>query len=113
MTILLVILAGGLGAVLRYLVSLFGGVWSVLLVNVIGSFIAGLAIGGTTGDTQLIIAVGFCGGLTTFSTFSVHTVELAMKRKWSPVVSAIVGNVGFGFAAAATGILLMTPLAPS
>ena len=111
MTILFVMLAGALGAVLRYLVSLIGGVWAVLIVNVIGSFIAGVAIS-FSGDLQFIVAVGFCGGLTTFSTFSVHTVELAMKGKWSPVISAVVANVAFGVIAAATAITMMTPLAP-
>lgn len=103
---MLVILAGALGAVVRYGVSLIGGVWSVLLVNVVGSFIAGLAIG-LSGDYQLIVATGFCGGLTTFSTFSVHTVELAMKGRWGQAASAIVGNLLLGIAAAGLGIGLV------
>ena len=44
MIIVLVLLAGALGAVLRYIVSLTGSVWAVLIVNVVGSFLAGLAI---------------------------------------------------------------------
>jgi fluoride exporter len=101
-TIVFVLLAGALGAVLRYLVSLVGGVWAVLLVNVVGSFIAGMAIA-LSGDLQLIVATGFCGGLTTFSTFSVHTVELAMKGKWNAALSAVVANIVLGFIAAAFG----------
>lgn len=102
MIIVLVMLAGAVGALLRYGVSLIGGVWSVLIVNVVGSFIAGLAIG-LSGDYQLIVAAGFCGGLTTFSTFSVATVELAMKGKWSQVVSAVLANIVLGVIAAAFG----------
>ncbi len=106
MTFLLVILAGAVGAVIRHLVSLVGGVWSVLIVNVVGSFIAGLAIG-LSGDLQAIVATGFCGGLTTFSTFSVHTVELARKGKWSQAFSAVAGNLLLGVVAAAFGLGLV------
>lgn len=105
MTIVLVILAGALGAVIRHLVSLVGGVWSVLIVNTVGSFIAGLAIA-LSGDWQLIVATGFCGGLTTFSTFSVTTMELAMRGRWNAAGSAIVGNLLLGFVAAAAGMTL-------
>lgn len=106
MTIVFILLAGALGAVLRYLVSLVGGVWAVVIVNVIGSFIAGMAIA-LSGDLQLVVAAGFCGGLTTFSTFSVHTVELAMKGKWNAAASAVIANVVLGFIAAAFGIGLV------
>jgi len=105
-TILFVILAGALGSVVRYAVSLVGGPWSVLIVNVIGSFIAGMAIA-LSGDWQLIVATGFCGGLTTFSAFSVTTVELAMKGRWAAVSSAIIGNLLLGVAAAAAGMTLV------
>lgn len=105
MTILLVILAGAIGAVIRYLVSLVGGVWAVLLVNVVGSFIAGLAIA-LSGDWQLIVAAGFCGGLTTFSALSLSTVELAMKGKWNPAISGIIANLLLGCIAAAAGMTI-------
>ena len=106
MTLVVVVLAGAVGALVRYLVSLIGGVWAVLLVNVVGSFIAGLAIG-LSGDLQLIVATGFCGGLTTFSTFSVNTVELAMKGKWNAAVSAVIANLVLGVIAAAAGMTLV------
>lgn len=107
MTVLLVILAGAVGAVVRHAVSLVGGPWSVVIVNVVGSFVAGIAIA-LSGDLQLIVATGFCGGLTTFSTFSVSTVELAMKGKWSLVVSAIIANLLLGVAAAAAGMAIVS-----
>ena len=106
MTVLLVLLAGAAGAVLRHLVSLVGGVWAVLAVNVVGSFIAGLAIA-MSGDLQLIVATGFCGGLTTFSTFSVSTVELAMKGKWNAAASGVIANLLLGVIAAAAAITLV------
>ena len=48
-----------------------------LAVNVLGSFLLGLAVfSGLDGDLSLFFAVGFCGSLTTYSSFSVDTVQL-------------------------------------
>ena len=83
-----VLVAGSLGAVVRYLLSraypvrpghLPGG---ILIVNVVGSAVAGVALGlaeraALSADWRLVIVTGFCGGLTTFSTWSVETIELA------------------------------------
>lgn len=44
--------------------------------NVIGSFIIGLLIASTKGEVYLFAAIGFCGGFTTFSTFSAQTIQL-------------------------------------
>ena len=79
---LLVFLGGGFGSVLRY----FLGKWlnnlesalpyGTFLVNVVGSFLIGLALGYLAKTTtvsenySLILAVGFCGGFTTFSAFA-------------------------------------------
>lgn len=101
----LVLLAGALGAVLRYLVSFLP--WGVLAVNVVGSFIAGLALASLTGEWQLVVLTGFCGGLTTFSTFSVETVQAAVDGAWRRAVLSVGLNLVLGIGAAALGYTLL------
>ncbi len=86
--LLLVFIGGGLGSVLRYLLSKFlnqpGFTFPLgtFAVNIIGSFILGFLIGYLArhnyfnSEIQLIFAIGFCGGFTTFSTFSSENYTL-------------------------------------
>jgi len=105
--IALVLLAGAVGALLRFLVlRLIAAPWAVLVVNVVGSFVGGLLIGATTGDLRLILLTGFCGGLTTFSTFSVETVQLVMERRVRTAVLSVAANLVLGIGAAALGYAL-------
>lgn len=86
MTWLWIALAGGLGAACRHLVHTAviarGHPSSIatLLVNVVGSFAAGLVAGAAgrlvPADLAPVLAVGFLGGFTTFSTASVEVVKL-------------------------------------
>ena len=105
--IALVLLAGMVGALLRFIVvRLIAAPWAVLVVNVAGSFLGGLLVGATTGDLRVILLTGLCGGLTTFSTFSVETVQLVMERRVKAAVLSIAANLGLGIGAAALGYLL-------
>ncbi len=81
--ILYVAAGGALGSVVRYAISLLVPKWQLmpmatLSVNIIGALLIGIIIGVTpkTHPTHLIAAIGFCGGFTTFSTFSLETVEM-------------------------------------
>ena len=84
LTILLVALGGAVGSVGRYLTGiLFVGAFGLgfplgtLVINVLGSFIIGLADVAAGGSAmRSLIIVGFCGGYTTFSSFSLQTLEL-------------------------------------
>ena len=106
--IALVLLAGAAGALLRFVtLRLIAAPWAVLVVNVVGSFIGGLLIGATTGELRLILLSGFCGGLTTFSTFSVETVQLVMQRRVRTALLSVGANLVLGIAAAALGYLLV------
>jgi len=72
-----VALGAAVGAPLRYVVGhlLDGGLArGTVLVNWLGSFLLGWFSGlGFTGDTAALLGTGFCGGLTTYSSFAVHT----------------------------------------
>ena len=114
-----VAVGGALGALLRYGAQLL---WpargsriprAVLLVNVVGSAIGGVFLalstaGSTAGSTPLVssavaivVTTGFCGGLTTFSTFSVETVELATSGAWRAAVANVALTVALGIGGAA------------
>lgn len=109
--------AGAVGAVLRYALSrafpvrpghLPGG---ILIVNVAGSALAGALIGlaeraALDGDLRLILITGFCGGLTTFSTWSVETIELLSGGRWRAAVLNVVVTITLALAAATGAYLL-------
>jgi CrcB protein len=94
--ILLTFIGCALGGVFRYLGTLLiarffgeGFPWGTLLVNAIGSFLLGLVLGNgfvakdiwlSSGGAYAFTALGFCGGLTTFSTFSLQTFSLVSIR---------------------------------
>lgn len=112
------VLAGGLGALLRYSTTLIFArlhddlPWAVLVVNSIGSLVGGAVLGlVTTGavgtDVQLIVVGGLAGGLTTFSTFSVETIQLALARRWGIVAATVGANLVIGIAAAVLGFAVV------
>lgn len=118
---LVTVAAGGAGAVLRYFIlvafaprSTDEGIrfpWAVLIVNVVGSAIAGAVLGvashaGVTPETQVVLLAGVCGGLTTFSTFSVETVQLVREGKSRWAVTSVAANVVVGIAACALAFVV-------
>lgn len=115
--VLAVAVGGALGAVLRHLasVSLAGRgriPWGVLVVNVAGSFIAGLALGLPLDPTvKLIVLTGFCGGLTTFSTLSVDTLQLILDGKRRAAAVSVLLNLALGIPAVLAGLGLAAGLA--
>ncbi|WP_309620127.1 CrcB family protein [Salinibacterium sp.] len=107
-----VIAAGVSGALLRFVVVTAAGArgfpWAVLMVNVLGSAVAGVVLGlattaGMDAELRVILLSGFCGGLTTFSTFSVETIELVLDGKVRPAVLNVGLTLALGVGAAALG----------
>ena len=111
MIVVLVAVAGAAGVLARYGVTQALGSaaapWSVLAINVAGSFVLGVLAGiGIGEDARLIAGVGFLGGFTTFSTFSLDVfADLEAGRPGRAVVY-IVLSVGLGVGAAAAGWVL-------
>jgi CrcB protein len=116
LVIIAALVAGSLGAALRYATSTLLAARStlplaVLVVNLVGSLIGGLVLGlvqsGAIGaDARLIVLGGLAGGLTTFSTFSVETVQLAMAGRWRTALGSVLANLVLGIAAAILGYAL-------
>lgn len=77
MTVLLVALGAAVGAPLRFISAhLLDDRWhgGTLLANAIGSFLLGLTAAiGLSGSALALVGTGFCGGLTTYSSFAVQT----------------------------------------
>ncbi len=118
----LVYLAAGalLGAFMRYKVTggnLFVGSLpiSVLIVNIIGSLILGAsstAVSGLGLDERytLLIGIGFCGSLTTMSSFAFETVNLISVGELATAAVDIILNVGASLGAIILGRAVMTLL---
>ena len=113
MTTLLVGICGTLGVLARYGISRLtlhtdALVWSTVGINIVGSFLLGLLVAEHWFDRDLreAIGVGFLGGFTTFSTFSVQIVlEVDAGEPGRAAWYFLASMVG-GVAAAAAGYAL-------
>ncbi len=115
MIVLLVFAGGAVGSALRYVTDR----WvqshhalrfplGTLAVNLVGCFVLGavsgaVADGGWSDHVQALVGTGFCGGLTTFSTFSVEAVDLLHGRLTIRAGGYVVLSTGLGVVLAALG----------
>jgi CrcB protein len=110
-TVLWVALGAVVGAPLRYLTdrgvqrlhrSVFP--WGTFTVNVAGSFVLGVLTGaGTAPAVTALVGIGFCGTLTTYSTFAYETFGLAERREVGAAMANLLGSVAAGLATALLG----------
>src|SRR5688572_11932895 len=92
----LVALGGAVGSALRYVVTIWlvnpkgGFSWGVFSVNMAGSFLIGLAAGHLStkpnSTIQLLVLIGFLGGFTTFSSFSLENLNLLKQGEIIPAL---------------------------
>ena len=116
MVTLLVTVAAGVGAIVRYLVD--GAVQrrtrhafpaGTLAVNLSGSFLFGLLAGltlhhGLATSTAAVLGAGFAGGYTTLSTWAWESVALAERGARNAAMVNVIGSLGLGMAAGAAGL---------
>lgn len=107
MTPLLVALGAAIGAPLRFVIASVldqaDFPRGTLLVNIAGSFLLGLFVGGgVAGGALAFLGTGFCGGFTTYSAFAVQTHRLGAARGSAYAVLTVGGSLAacaIGFAA--------------
>ncbi|MEV7864940.1 fluoride efflux transporter CrcB [Streptomyces sp. NPDC088124] len=118
----LVALGAAVGAPLRYLTdrsvqrrhdSLFP--WGTFTVNVTGCLVLGLVTGAITAgaassSVQLLLGTGFCGALTTYSTFSYETLRLAEDGARLYAAANVLASVVTGLGAVYLGVALAEAL---
>jgi fluoride exporter len=108
--ILVVGIGGAVGSIARYLVSgalqSISNAWQVPLATTLVNIIGSLLLGGIaavckerTQTVYLLLGVGFCGGLTTFSTFSLELVEQMQKGRVGIAILECFINVSLGMLA--------------
>lgn len=112
MTVLLVALGAAVGAPLRFLTdravqsrhrSAFPA--GTLLVNVVACFVLGLVVAAAGSDVRALLGTGFCGALSTYSTFSFETMRLVENGRRGQAVANVVLSLALGLGAAALGVV--------
>jgi CrcB protein len=113
-TVLLVAAGAAIGAPTRYLVDRYVRSrvrspfpWGTLLVNVVGSVLLGFLAASPAGRAPAaLLGIGFCGALTTYSTFSYETLRLARAGARWVALAYVLASVAVGVAAAFLGAAL-------
>lgn len=118
---LLIFLGGGLGSLARYWISIFVNqqvdsklnLYGTFTVNILGSLLIGLFLGWLlktetpSPNLQLLLIVGFCGGFTTFSTFSSENLNLLKNNLYTEFLLFGLGSLLLGVVAVFIGVLII------
>ncbi len=117
--LLLVFIGGGFGSTLRYVIGKYmnstetGIPWGTFTANIIGSLLIGIILGlAVKNDTlssnqTLLLATGFCGGFTTFSTFAYENHVLLKAGDFTSFALYTIGSFVVGFLAVFLGLFLV------
>lgn len=116
--LLLVFVGGGVGSVLRFLLGKFlnnyqtGIPYGTLVTNILGSFLIGIILGmaakndALSSSQTLLLATGFCGGFTTFSTFAYENHVFLKSGDFISFGIYFIVSVVLGFSAVFLGMYL-------
>jgi CrcB protein len=117
--IALVGLGGMVGSIARYVVAAVlahrlsvGFPYGTFTVNIVGCFLIGLILGilaragALASDLRLLLVVGFCGGFTTFSSFTYEIIELVEANRVMLAILYVVFSMLLGLLAAVAGLAM-------
>ncbi|MCD1632183.1 fluoride efflux transporter CrcB [Martelella mediterranea] len=116
----LIVAAGGaLGSVGRHFVGVLatrmGAItfpWGTLAVNIIGSLLIGLLVEAVarvlneSAEARMFIVIGFLGGFTTFSSFSLDAMNMIERGDVLPAIAYVIGSVAIGLGAVWAGLAI-------
>jgi CrcB protein len=112
MNLILFIVAAALGGFIRFAVEYYlppvgssAFPRATLLVNIVGAFLLGIVLA-LPGQWQVIIGIGFCGALTTFSGVSLQLHRRLAAQAFRPAMIYAVTMITGGITAAAVGLIL-------
>jgi CrcB protein len=122
----LIFVGGGLGSLARYGTGKAFSAWpsvfpfGTLTANILACLILGIFTGWAalrSGDAttayRAFIAVGFCGGFSTFSTFSNDTVQLIIGNRWTEAIVNILVSIVFCLGATLLGMWIGKQFIPA
>lgn len=117
--LLLVFVGGGFGSVFRYLLGKYlnstesGIPYGTFAANILGSLLIGIILGlaakneALTQNQTLLLATGFCGGFTTFSTFAYENHVFLKSGDFTTFAFYTIGSFAIGFLAVFFGVYLV------
>jgi fluoride exporter len=117
--LILVFIGGGFGSVLRFIIGKWlnnsdnGFPYGTFVANILGSLLIGLILGyaakseSLSQNHTLLLATGFCGGFTTFSTFAYENHEFLKSGDFTTFAFYTISSFVVGFLAVFAGIYLI------
>jgi CrcB protein len=115
---LLVFIGGGFGSALRFLIGKYmnstetGIPWGTFTANILGSLIIGIILGlaakndALSSNQTLLLATGFCGGFTTFSTFAYENHVFLKSGDFTSFALYTIGSFIIAFLAVFAGLFI-------